>query len=59
MITMTEEINKTYVGKIADADKQVTCGTCHRGKLHPEPFVILPDEHAPRGPQGAPPPQAR
>jgi ferredoxin len=52
MITMTEDINKNYVSKVADPDKQVSCGTCHRGKLHPEAFVIPPDE---RGPRGAPP----
>jgi len=61
MITMTDEINKNYVPKIDSAgevDKagmMVTCGTCHRGKLHPEAFVIPPEERGPRGPQGAPP----
>jgi hypothetical protein len=49
MLTMTEEINKSYVSKLPDADQMVTCGTCHRGKLHVEAFVIPPEEHGPRG----------
>jgi len=54
MITMTNDINDNYVSKVTDPDKLVTCGTCHRGKLQPEPFVIPQDERGPR-PQGAPP----
>jgi len=53
MYTMTEDINKNYVSKIGSSEQPVTCGTCHRGHLGPEPFVIPPDEHdAPRPPQG-------
>jgi len=53
MYTMTEDINKNYVSKIESSEQPVTCGTCHRGHLGPEPFVIPPDEHdAPRPPQG-------
>ena len=58
MFTMTEEINKNYVGKIDSSGAGVTCGTCHRGHLGPEPFVIPPDAHdhdGPRSPQGPPP----
>jgi hypothetical protein len=60
MITMTQDINKNYVSKVPDADQKVTCGTCHRGKLQPEPFVI-PPEGGMRPPQAGamppPPPQ--
>lgn len=54
MFTMTEEINKNYVSKVENSGAPVTCGTCHRGHLGPEPFVA-PDEHAPEhGPHPAP-----
>ena len=53
MYTMTEAINVDYVSKVPNSDEPVTCGTCHRGHLGPEPFVI-PDE-GPRPPQGQPP----
>jgi hypothetical protein len=55
MYTMTEEINKNYVAKIDSSGAAVTCGTCHRGHLGPEPFVIPPDE----GPKGPPPAEMR
>ncbi|MGC1462411.1 MAG: c-type cytochrome [Terracidiphilus sp.] len=57
MYTMTEDIKKNYVKKVADMDKMdtpaapLTCGTCHRGHLDPEKFVI-PKE----GGHGGPPP---
>jgi hypothetical protein len=55
MILMAEEINKNYISKVDNSGMMVTCGTCHRGHLSPEPFVI-PDEHGgPRPPAGAPP----
>jgi len=44
MYLMTEEINKSYVAKIESSGAPVTCGTCHRGHLGPEPFVIAPDD---------------
>jgi hypothetical protein len=44
MYTMTEDINKNYIGKIDTTGAMVTCGTCHRGHLGPEPFVIPPDD---------------
>jgi hypothetical protein len=53
MFRMTEDININYVGKIDNDGMPVTCGTCHRGKRHPEPFVIPPDD-GPRPPQGPP-----
>jgi hypothetical protein len=37
MYLLTQEINKKL---IAAAMAPVTCGTCHRGKLKPEAFVI-------------------
>lgn len=44
MIRMTQEINSKYISTINDpdatpAEKTVTCGTCHRGKTMPAPFV--------------------
>jgi hypothetical protein len=44
MITMTKEINATYMSQVKDpdatpADKTVTCGTCHRGNSMPMPFA--------------------
>jgi len=54
MVTMTEEINKNYVSKIDNSGAAVTCGTCHRGHLGPEPFVI-PPEGAPKTPQASQP----
>jgi hypothetical protein len=56
MYTMTEDLKKNYVAKVAAMDKMdqpaapVTCGTCHRGHIDPEPFAPAP-EH----PQSAPP----
>jgi hypothetical protein len=55
MFTMMQGINKDYIMKIEGAEKPVTCGTCHRGHLDPEPFVIPEEERGPRPPQGAPP----
>jgi mono/diheme cytochrome c family protein len=61
MYKMTEGINTNYIAKVPDVDmdKKVTCGTCHRGHLDPEPYVIPKEEHGPPpagGPAGAPPP---
>jgi hypothetical protein len=42
MYTMTEDIKKNYVSKVAAMDKMdtpaapLTCGTCHRGHLDPQ-----------------------
>jgi len=60
MYTMTEDMKKNYIKKVADMDKMdspappLTCGTCHRGHLDPEEFVI-PREEGPGGPGGPPP----
>jgi hypothetical protein len=45
MYTMIEEINRNYIAQIESSETPVTCGTCHRGHLGPEPFVLPPDEH--------------
>jgi hypothetical protein len=58
MYSMTRRMNKDYISKAMDLDKDemgspVTCGTCHRGHKMPEEFVIPPE--GPRGgPAGAP-----
>ena len=52
MYRMVEDINKNYVsmvpkddkdGKAEKSDAMVTCGTCHRGNLHPPAYV--PPKH--------------
>lgn len=59
MFTMTQDINKNYVSKVPDSDAKVTCGTCHRGHLDPEEFVIPKEEHGGPPPAGAHPPSSR
>src|SRR5437762_1385492 len=40
MMKMTAEINDKWIKGLKDAEKnRVTCGTCHRGKDTPAPFV--------------------
>ncbi len=65
MYTMTENMKKNYIKKVADMDKMeepaapLTCGTCHRGHVHPEAY-IPPKEERPGGPRpggGMPPMQ--
>jgi hypothetical protein len=46
MVKMVEEINATYISKIDSSGAPVTCGTCHRGHLGPEPFTVPVKEHA-------------
>jgi hypothetical protein len=46
MYTMTEEINSNYISKVEGSVMPVTCGTCHRGEMGPEPFTAQP----PNGP---------
>ncbi len=54
MIKMTDDLNAKYLAQLSDHKSvdAVTCGTCHRGMSHPEPFVPKPHEH------GNPPPAA-
>ena len=60
MFKMTEDINKNYVSMVGETGAppaQVTCGTCHRGHLKPEAFVIPDEDHnGPRPPEGQPKP---
>src|ERR1700728_3544788 len=56
MAQITENINKSYLPKVPNADTGGSCGTCDRGHLSPERFVVPAEEHAgPRPPQGEPP----
>src|ERR1035438_6653115 len=55
MFKMTEDINMNYVSKVPNSEMPVTCGTCHRGHLGPEPFVPPPDNHDSPHPGQAPP----
>jgi hypothetical protein len=52
MYKMVQGINAKYISTLktqqGDPAKPVTCGTCHRGHLDPEPYVI-PPEHRPGG----------
>jgi len=45
MFKMVEEINANYIAKIDSSGAPVTCGTCHRGHLGPEPFAVPEKEH--------------
>lgn len=56
MFKMTEGINVDYIGKIDTAGEPVTCGTCHRGHLGPEPYKIPPEDHDHDHDHGGPPP---
>lgn len=59
MYQMVEGINRDYVMKLEDVETPVACGTCHRGHLDPEPFVIPKEDHdSPRPPDAPPPPGA-
>ncbi len=50
MYQMTEDINLNYVAKIDSSGAPVTCGTCHRGHIGPEPFVIPKEGPRPGSP---------
>jgi hypothetical protein len=54
MFKMTEDINVNYVSKVENSGEPVTCGTCHRGHLGPEPFVPE-EEHRESQPNQKPP----
>jgi hypothetical protein len=48
MYVMTEVINSNHIAKVEGSGLPVTCGTCHRGHLGPEPFIVQPaDRHLP------------
>jgi len=42
MYTMTEQINRDYIAKVDGSELPVTCGTCHRGRVSPEPAFVAP-----------------
>ena len=42
MYTMTVEINANYIAKVKGSNIPVSCGTCHRGQISPQPFTIEP-----------------
>lgn len=42
MYTMTEQINRDYIARVDGAELPVTCGTCHRGRVSPEPAFVAP-----------------
>jgi hypothetical protein len=39
MYTMTAEINRKFITGNDGVPGPVTCGTCHRGKIRPDPYV--------------------
>jgi Photosynthetic reaction centre cytochrome C subunit len=43
MYAMTAEINHNFISTLEETPKPVTCGTCHRGAIRPEPFVAPAD----------------
>ena len=45
MYKMVEDINANYISKIDSSGAPVTCGTCHRGHLGPEPFTAPEHDH--------------
>ncbi len=48
MYTMVESINANFLAKVPNSGIPVSCGTCHRGHLSPEPFTgaeNLPASH--------------
>ncbi len=46
MYTMTVEINRKFIVGDDSVPGPITCGTCHRGRISPEPFVSRTDAHA-------------
>jgi hypothetical protein len=53
MYRMTEEINSIHIAKIEGSGMPVTCGTCHRGHISPEPFVAAPQDASPSSARSA------
>jgi cytochrome c2 len=54
MYTLTQELNQKYFGTLKHDEAEgkvvsVTCGTCHRGHVHPEEFVPAKEDR-PMGP---------
>ena len=63
MISMTSDLNDKYLSEMPGRrhGDPITCGTCHQGHSHPEPFVVPPRPAAGAPPAGAaaPPPPAK
>jgi Photosynthetic reaction centre cytochrome C subunit len=57
MYKMTEEINGQYISKVDSSGDPVTCGTCHRGHLGPQPFKGAEDHDHDHDAPAAPPKQ--
>ncbi|MGD0939775.1 MAG: c-type cytochrome [Terracidiphilus sp.] len=56
MYKMTLDINENYISMVDNSGAPVTCGTCHRGHLGPEPFIAPKEQHdGPRSGQNPPP----
>jgi Photosynthetic reaction centre cytochrome C subunit len=47
MIRMTRRINSDYVSTIKDRKQDVTCMTCHRGKVIPDVPVVTGEQTPP------------
>lgn len=58
MYRMTDEINGSYIAKIEGSGMPVTCGTCHRGHINPDPYTI-PTPAVPVSPVGEAGPQSK
>ncbi len=54
MYIMTEGINTNYISKLEGSGMPTTCGTCHRGRISPEPYD--PTAQQTKCPPVAPPP---
>jgi hypothetical protein len=54
MVKMVEQINAEYISKVENSGAPVTCGTCHRGHLGPQPFVAPPEKEHEHPAPGAP-----
>ncbi|MGA8086550.1 MAG: c-type cytochrome [Terracidiphilus sp.] len=50
MYRMTETINANYIANIENSGIPVTCGTCHRGHIGPEPYDGPPVKSPPQPP---------
>jgi hypothetical protein len=57
MYKMVEDINSNYISMVDNSGAPVTCGTCHRGHIGPEPFVAPKEKPGgKRPPEGVTPP---
>lgn len=54
MFKMTQDINENYISMVDNSGVPVTCGTCHRGHLAPEPWAAPKEKHEGNRPQSPP-----